>query len=154
MNDFFLSIKQTTVCNFADDNTLYCCGPNLDRILDKLKEDILNALNWFKINSMKANPEKFQFMVLGSRNKFSLNIDGINIESKELVTLLGLTIDNKLTFEKHISNLCKTACYKLAALQRLRKFISLKQAVTLSNAFINSQFNYCAIIWMFVAKRL
>ena len=61
----FLFIEKTNICNFADDNTIYSCNNNLQTILKKLKHDMVNVLKWFKMNSMKANPQKFQFMVLG-----------------------------------------------------------------------------------------
>ena len=58
-------------------------------------------LNWFKINSMKPNPKKFQFMILGkgSRLPVILNINNIKIRESQKVMLLGLTIDNCLTFK-------------------------------------------------------
>ena len=43
--------------------------------------DLNNVLDWFKFNSLKANPDKFQFMVLeANKNKsFSINVRGISI---------------------------------------------------------------------------
>ena len=32
------------------------------KLIENLTYDVKNALTWFKIDSMKANPEKFQFM--------------------------------------------------------------------------------------------
>ena len=73
------------------------------------------ALNWFRINSMVANPGKFQIMFLGS------NIDNGNItfmiENKR-VKSRGITIDDKLSFTIHIENLCSTASNRLRALAR------------------------------------
>ena len=68
--------------------------------------------------------------------------------------LLGITIDNKLAFKKHIENLCRTAQFKLYALTRLRKYLTLDKAILLGNTFINSQFNYAPLIWMFYRKTL
>ena len=67
---------------------------------------------------------------------------------------LGITIDNKLVFKKHIENLCRTAQYKLPALTRIRKYLTLDKAILLGNTFINSQFNYAPLIWMFSRKTL
>ena len=71
----------------------------------------------------------------------------------KIKVLLGITIDNKLTFEAHIENLCKKASYKLWALQRIRKFLTVKHAKTLASSFVSSQFNYCAIVWMFCSRK-
>ena len=68
--------------------------------------------------------------------------------------LLGITIDKKLVFKKHNENLCKAAQYKLHALTRIIKYLTLDKTVFLDNGFINSQFNYAAPIWMFCRKTL
>ena len=66
--------------------------------------------------------------------------------------LLGLAIDNCLTFKDHIDSLCRNASYKFHALRRIRKYLTSDQAKVLHNAFINSQFSYASIIWMFCRK--
>ena len=120
INDLFFSITKSEVCNFADDNTLYSCNKNLEHVFSNLKYDLRNVLDWFKINPMKANPGKFQFMVLGVKNiaPFNLNVNGKIIPSSNEVKLLGITIDNQLKFKKHIEELCKKSSYKLHALRR------------------------------------
>ena len=154
INDLFMFIENCEICNFADDNTLYSSGKELSYILENLKHDMKIILKWFKMNSLKANPAKFQFMILGKKlgNKVKLKINSIVINESDTVKLLGITIDSKLTFNEHISNLCRNASYKLFALRRIRKYLTQDQAILLYNAFINSQFNYAPIIWMFCRK--
>ena len=154
INDLFLFLERTNICNFADDNTIYRCDSELEIILEDLQHDMKILLNWFKINSMKPNPKKFQFMILGkgSRLPVILNINNIKIRESQKVILLGLTIDNCLTFKDHIDTLCRNASYKLHALRRIRKYLTPDKAKVLYNAFINSQFSYASIIWMFCRK--
>ena len=38
------------------------------------------------------------------------------------------------------------------ALQRIRQFLTVIQAKTLASSFVNNQFNYCAIVWMFCSR--
>ena len=66
--------------------------------------------------------------------------------------LLGLTIDHKLKFDAHIDKLCKTARFNLHALCRVRKCLTLKQSKLLANSFVNTQFGYASLIWMFRSK--
>ena len=40
-------------------------------------------------------------------------INSINVKESNEVILLGITVDNKLVFKKHIENLCRTVQYKL-----------------------------------------
>ena len=56
VNDIFMFIEKTEVCNFADDNTIYDCGEDLSNILENLKHDLKILLKWFRINSLQANP--------------------------------------------------------------------------------------------------
>ena len=104
---------------------------------------------------MKPNPKKFQFMVLGrsTRQSIMLNVNNIKIRESSSVTLLGLTIDNRLTFKDHINILCRRASLKVHTLRRIKKYLTTVKAKLLYNAFINRQFNYVSIIWIFYHKQ-
>ena len=153
INELFLFIERTNICNFADDNTIYSCQNH--QILEDLRCDMVTLLRWFKENSVKVNPKKFQFMILGKtpRQPIILNINQIKVDKSQKVVLLGLTIDNRLTFKDHVDMLCSTANYKLHALRRIRKYLTVEKTKLLYNAFINSQFNYASVIWMFCRKK-
>ena len=77
---------------------------------------------------MKVNPKKFQFMILGKtpRQPIMLNINKIKVEKSQKV-LVGLTIDNRLSFNEHIDMLCSTGNYKLHALRSVRKYPTLEK---------------------------
>ena len=60
-------IENCEICNFTDDNTIYSNGMELSSILENLKHYTKIILKWFRINSMKANPGKFQFMIPGKK---------------------------------------------------------------------------------------
>ena len=97
---------------------------------------------------MKLNPKKFQFINLGksTRQTIILNVSNIKIRESQNVELLGLTINNRLTFKYHINMLCRRANYKLHALGRIRKYLTLEKSKLLYNAFINKKFNYASMI--------
>ena len=63
-------------------------------------------------------------------------------------------IDKNLTFKTHVHNLVRKAQYKLHALRCIRKFLTIEKAKILGNAFIDGQFNYAPLIWMFCRKTL
>ena len=79
-----------------------------------LNSDLSNIIDWFKINSLKANPGKFQFMILGANANdcFDWNGAGKVIPSSCEVKLLGIPIDYELKFKKHMNELCRKASYK------------------------------------------
>ena len=156
ISSLFFVTGKSDICNFADDNTLYSCGANLKTVLENLKHVVSKLLYWFKINSMKANPEKFQFMILSKKSyePHKLSVNTFTTAESDEVELLGLMIDKELNFRKHSDKLCRNAQNKLHTLRRMRKCLSLEKAKTLGNAFIDSQFNYAPLRWMFCKKGL
>ena len=132
------------MCNFANDNTVCPCGKDLPKIKEDLIRTIKNILKWFRLSSLKANPRKFQIMILSDKTycKHILKINSTCIQSSDDVTLLGVMIDKNLTFKKHFDTLARKAQYKLHVLQRIRKFLTIEKAKILGNDFIDSQFNY------------
>ena len=117
--------------------------------------DLKNVLHWFRINSLKANPTKFQFMVLERillSYFYVLNIDGMKTMSIDEVTLIGVFIDNKLTFKNHNDEPYRRASYKFHSLCRITHFLSKEKCRLLANAFINCQFLYPPLIWCLLVK--
>ena len=107
VNDFF--IKETELASLADDNTIYVGSKYLTELIEILRKECETAINWFKTNKMIVNPDKFQSMIISSKKDLSksvLNISGVELTMESSVKLLGIEIDNKLNFEKHISNIC------------------------------------------------
>ena len=109
VNDLIYFIQNTEICNFADDNTIYSCGNNLDRIIIDLEEDLCQALEWFESNRLVANPSKFQMMLLGIKrnDKLCMEINGATVCPSASVKLLGITIDAGLKFDQHVKTLCQ-----------------------------------------------
>ena len=102
---------------------------------------------------MKANLDKYHFLLTG-KNELTLNINQFQIKSSKLEKLLGIAIDNKLTFEKHVTNLCNKVSQKLNALTRIVNYIQPNQRRLIMKAFITSQFGYCPLVWMFHTRRI
>ena len=64
------------------------------------------------------------------------------------VRLLGVHLDSGLSFDYHISEICKKISLKVCVLERVTSDISLSNKRTLMNVFFKSQFNCCPLIWM------
>ena len=118
--DFFMFIQETEVCNFADDNSLYASSSELVEVISILERELSRAIYWYKINSMVANPGKFQAMFLGTHNdNICLRVEGVTIQTSSIVKLLGVQLDCKLNFQTHVQTLCKSASQKINALMRV-----------------------------------
>ena len=154
INDMLYLDLESEICNFADDTTIYASDRVIDNVIVKLEEDLQKILDWFKENGMCANPAKFQIMFLGLNinNSLCLNIDGQRVKQSEHVKLLGVQIDNKLHFDKHVKELCQKINQKLCAFSRIRPFLNREKAKILLKSIVMSNFSYCPLIWMFCSK--
>ena len=106
---------------------------------------------------MKANPSKFQAILFKCRKDeevFDLNTDDELIKPVSYVKLLGVLIDDNLSFNEHVSKLCIKAARQTNALRRIVKYIPNECPHNIYQAFISSNFNYCDIIvWHFCSNR-
>ena len=155
INDLLLVIERTDICNFADDNTIYACAATMAEVKLSLEFDLSKVLKWFSCNQLAANPAKFQMMILGglmAQKPLTIKMENIVITSSDSVRLLGITIDDKLSFTSHISTLCTRANSNVRNLCRIRRYLNQDQLILLFNSFILSIFNYAPIVWMFCNK--
>ena len=85
---------------------------------------------------MMANPGKFQYLLLRKHKPLKTEIEEFQLQPAKSVNLLGIIIDHNLTFDTHVSNICKTASAKVKSLSRIRNALNEKQAKLLYNSFI------------------
>ena len=55
INDFFYLVKDTEICNYADDTTIFACGSDLGSVLGSLEGDAALLSLSFENNYMKMN---------------------------------------------------------------------------------------------------
>ena len=102
---------------------------------------------------MKLNADKCCLIVSSYKHKqVWANIGKDLIWKSNHVKLLGMTIVRDLKFYKHVLKLCSKANQKLSALSRIAKLLSFNKRRTLLKAFVESQFKYCPIAWMFHSR--
>ena len=143
LNDIFYFIKNSDLYNYADDNTLSYSDHDIHKVISTLEDDSMTLINWFSINKMKANPEKFQAIAIGKQTKQqNFTIDGNKIECESEVKLLGVTIDFQLNFNEHVSNICRKASRQLNVLKRIGTHLTKLGKLTIYCSFIMSNFNY------------
>ena len=68
INDIVYFLKHGTLYNYADDNTLSFSTPNFNELSCVLESESLTLMNWFHINCMQANPDKFQAIAVGKKH--------------------------------------------------------------------------------------
>ncbi len=80
-------------------------------------ECILDIKNWMTNNFLLLNSEKTEVLIIGAKNHTSNNLehcttlDGFTHDSSSSVMNLGVIFDSNLSFDSHVSSICKTAFF-------------------------------------------
>ena len=148
-------ISKCNLCNYADDNTLYSTGKDLNWIRRNLEIDFMILHQWFHENHMTLNPGECHYMVIGSVDlSHEIMLNNSKITSSNEEKLLGIFLDSKLNFESNIAFLCRKAGRNVNALARLKNYVTSDERNLLLDSVIKSQFTYCPLIWMFTSHYL
>ena len=124
LNVTFMFISKCNLCNYVDDNTFYSTGKDLNRIRRNLEIDFRILHQWFHENHMTLNPGKCHYMIIGSGDlRHEIMLNNSKITSSNAEKLLGIFLDNKLNFERHIASLCRKESQKINALARLKNYL-------------------------------
>ena len=104
---------------------------------------------------MKLNEDKYYLIFGGYKHEciWAKIGDARTWESNKR-KLFGVHMDRTLSFDKHVSSLCKKAGRKLSALASLSSYMTLTQRRVLIKSFIGAQFGYCQLVWMFHGRVL
>ena len=148
LNDFVLFTLNFDVANYAEDNSPYEYGNSIDEVIEKLEIDAKLLIDWFDMNYLKPNPDKWHLLLSETGEEYNINIGNECITNCTCEKILGVYFENKMTFNPHVTKLCKKASQKLHALARVSNLVSFKQRKIIMNAFVSSQFNYCPLLWM------
>ena len=121
----FFFLKDANLRNNADDSTLYAYNKNLETVAFNLKQEFSILSNWFYNNYMVLNSEKCHFMLLAVKEneQFDMIYNGITLKYSSHEKILGVTIDNKLCFHKHIINLCKAVNKRFNTVSRINHYM-------------------------------
>ena len=87
INDPFLMVTDTAICNFANDTTIFAADSCLDKVLERLETDAVVLSKWFPENFMKLNEGNCHLLTLGLQSNIKIKIgEAIVEESYEKTT--------------------------------------------------------------------
>ena len=148
INDIGQCTQEGNVRLFADDTAIFVSHSN-PKVLKEKAEVILNNLqNWFIFNRLTLNIEKSNFSVYCSPNKaIPAYLNNLKIGTKKLervhsVKYLGVTIDDKLTWNDHCNCLIQDLVKLSNSFKIIKNFISDKNKYKLYNAYVLPKLRY------------
>ena len=155
MNDMNESVSVSSLRLYADDTTEYMADESPLVLQHVLNQDMEKVSTWLNYNYLQANGDKTQAMILGnSTYNYDLQFDGTLIDIKEHLKILGVCLDNKLSFKEHTNVMLKRVYAKIAALRRLKRLVPIDTLLLLYRSFIIPHFEYCNSLLIGIGKTL
>jgi len=136
---------------YADDSQCYMSFSATDSALSlaKLSSTLDSTYEWLTSNRLCLNPSKTEYLLIGTpqqRSKVlssSITFRGNNLAPSSDVRNLGVIFDSRLSFTKHISNICRSSFYQIRQLRQVRSSLDSNSAIVLGNALVTSKLDYC-----------
>ena len=140
---------------YADDTTLYVCGKTLDDIRTNLQMALDSLAKWCRYNGMIINISKTKVMLITTHQKraslpneqLSLTLNSVDLNMISNDKILGVIIDNNLTWSQHIDKICKKITSNLWLLSRIKDYLSRDHRVQFYKTYIQPHIDYCNVIW-------
>jgi hypothetical protein len=155
----------------ADDTTCLGKGKVLRDLILYVNEELQKIANWFRSNKMAVNTAKTKFIIFRTRGKpinprdcrlvFNSNEIGKPEDPSQIFEiervyndghtksfkLLGVLLDEYLSFDDHIDNLCAKISKSLFCINRVKNFVNLDTKKTLYFAMVHSHLSYCLTVY-------
>jgi len=170
INDFFTCTSLFTTL-FADDGTCLSKHKNLQTLVDYVNVELQKVANWFLSNKMAINTSKTKFILFRTHGKnVDENICKIFYNNNEIGSpidqnlifpieriqnsgptktfkLLGILLDEYLSFDSHISLLCSKISKSLYIINRVKNTLPKDSLLNLYYALIHSHLSYCTSVY-------
>jgi hypothetical protein len=170
INDFWNASTLFSVL-FADDTTSLAKGKVLSDLVEYVNSELQKIAQWYRVNKMAVNTSKTKFIIFRTHGKFidpdqcrivfNSNVIGqeVNIElikpidrvhnegAEKSFKLLGVYLDEYLSFNAHVSQLCAKISKSLFCLNRLKNIVTSEALRTLYFAMIHSNIAYCINVY-------
>ena len=154
INDLPDCLRQVSPRLFADDTNLTVAGETIEEVELAMNNDLLRIKEWLLANKLSLNVAKTEFLLIGSHHKLnnldskpSVNIGHDSIKQVQHSTVLGVEIDENLSWKKHIENVVKKVTSGIGAMRRIRDFVDRETLSSIYNALIRPHFDYCSEVW-------
>ena len=146
---------------YADDTHITYAGSDLHLIQSSLSHDHEKLSKCLVSNRLTLNSTKTEFMLISSRQRLTtlsdtleLSIDNVLIEQIPSVKSLGIYIDDNLTWHSYIDKLCKKIASAIGVIKRVKPFVPQSTLLNIYNSLVQSNFDYCSLIWSNGGKTL
>lgn len=151
INDIYYASNKVKFISYADDTTVFLQGNDMESMVTDLNTELHKISVWIKSNSLTLNLNKTKFLVTSPLMSHTLcppiTIDDISIDRVTEFKFLGITIDDKLKWKRHIDNIISKISVISGILFRIREFVNENCLRQIYLSLVYPHLHYCSAIW-------
>ena len=155
INDLPLYTDNVFTDLYADDTTIYQISNSQHFVEQDLQMALQKLSVWCKFNGMLLNTEKTKVMLITTSQKrlhlhnsiLNLTFNNDSLKNIDNDKVLGIYIDNNLTWSIHTQFIAKKISSNLWLLSRLKDYLSLEHRVQFYKTYIQPHIDYCSTVW-------
>ena len=157
VDDLPLTLHDTISCIdlYADDTTIYEQNVDMSTLQSNLQKSLNLLHEWCRQNGMVLNTLKTKVMLITSRQKrnnlhecaLSLKYNDIDIKMTTSDKILGVHVDENLSWNDHYRHVSKKVSSYLWLLSKIKTYLPQEHRLLYYNSYIKPQFDYFSIIW-------
>ncbi len=156
INDMPNIFKLAKFILYADDANIILTGNSIHEVEQQLIELLPILVQWVDLNGLKLNLKKTNYMIF-SRTRITGSIGSIHIGCTEIkpvneTRFLGVIMDDKLNWSKHISAVKAKMSRYVGIMYRIKRLLPPKIRVQIYHSFVQSYLNFCSLVWGFTSK--
>lgn len=155
INDLQKTIQHKMVL-FANDSTAIIECNDINNYENDINESLTKIINWLNDNNLKINLSKTNIMQYHQRrenNNINISFKDNKIQEVDNAKFLGITIDNKMTWNTQTDIICKRLSKAAYALFQLSKKVNIETLLTAYHGLVASVLRYGIIFWGQSANR-
>ena len=138
---------------FADDTKIYRVISNTHDI-ENLQKDMDSLEKWSDKWMLRFNAGKCKCMHLGKNNiEHQYSMSGTDIENVKHEKDLGVTFDNELKFNEHISLKVKKANQAVGMIKNTFTCMDSEIFIPLYKSYVRPHIEYASVIWSPIYKK-
>ena len=148
---------------YIDDDTDTVSAPDFESLRSKIQREAKNSADWIKDNRLCVSGDKSKLMVIGTSalrrlkipDQMSIIIDGKVVNESEDERLLGVRMNNSLTWKSHlygdenrsVVGLIQQLSQRVGVLKRISHKMSSERLKIFAEGIIYSTLKYCLEVY-------
>ena len=156
-NDFPACHQEGEAVVYVDDDSDIVHDEDPERLKLKIQQEAENSASWLSDNGLCVAGDKSKLLAIGTRqrrnqklsNKMSIHIDGKEIIESDSEKLLGVVINNELTWKNHLhgddsnEGLISQLSRRIGIMKRLSTRMSQQRLKLFASGIFYSKLSYC-----------